>query len=164
MQNQLKMKEFDHKIDWFYEGNVSKKLVEYLRNNNYTISKDNSDNIKAKGIDIIGEKDGITELIEVKGYPSEFYVNGTNKGNIKRTKPKQQAKHWFSEVLLSCIYNYGNYKGKYKSIQLAIAFPKKDRYFELLKGVSHFFIDNKIRIKIYFVDKNGKITIEKLNH
>ncbi len=47
------MKEFDHKNDWYYEGNVSKKLVEYLKNENYTILKDNSENIKSKGIDII---------------------------------------------------------------------------------------------------------------
>ena len=155
----LKMKEFDHKIDWFYEGNISRKLVEYLKNNNYTITKDNSDNIKAKGIDIIGEKNGITELIEVKGFPSKYYVNGKNKGKLKKTKPKQQAKHWFSEVLLSCIYNYGKYKNEYEKIQLGIAFPKNDRYFELISGVSAFFIDNQISIKIYFIDKNGKIEI-----
>ena len=159
----MNINEFDHKIDWFYEGNVSKKLVEYLKNNDYKIAKDNSDNIKAKGIDIIGIKNGITELIEVKGFPSNYYVNGKNKGKIKQTKPKQQAKHWFSEVLLSCIYNYGNYKEIYENIQLAIAFPKKDRYFELINGVSEFFTDNKISIKVYFIDKDGKITTENLN-
>jgi len=157
-------KEFNHKNDWYYEGNVSKKLVEYLKNENYLILKDNSENIKARGIDIIAVRNKITELIEVKGFPSEYYVNGKQKGKRKKTKPKQQAKHWFSEALLSCIYNYGKNKLKYENIQLAIALPENKRYFELINEISDFFRDYDINIKIYFVDNKGKVKIVKLNN
>lgn len=157
------MKDYDHKKDWFYEGQISSKLVEYLRNKGFEILKDNSKNINARGEDIIAVKDGITELIEVKGYPTDFYTKGQNKGLPKKTNPKLQAKHWFSEVLLSTIYNYQKHRTNKKKLQLAVAFPLFDRYTELIKNTSDFFIDFGIDIKVYFVNENGLIMEKNLN-
>jgi len=55
--------------------------------------KDNSENYAAKGEDIIAcDRFGNKEKIQVKGYPSEVYANGPNKGTPKtRTSPKLQA-------------------------------------------------------------------------
>ena len=38
-----------------------------------------------------------------------------------------------------------------------------ERYKELQSKVEDFFTDHNIDIKIYFVDKNGHVTIENLN-
>ena len=73
------MKEFDHQSDWFFEGQISRKLVAYLITNGYEILKDNSVNVKARGEDIIAIRNGIKEVIEVKGYPSEFYTSDKKK-------------------------------------------------------------------------------------
>ena len=93
----------------------------------------------------------------MKGYPSKFHVNTEKKGSEKTTKPKQQAKHWFSEVIMSCIYNYGKFKDKFNNIQLAVGLPNNETNLTLIKKVSDFFIDFKIHIKIYLVSKNGAI-------
>lgn len=61
------MKTSNHIDEWFYEGRISKCLVDYLINNGYEIIKDNSDNINAKGEDIIASRNGFQEIIEVKG-------------------------------------------------------------------------------------------------
>ena len=149
---------YDHTTDWFYEGNISHLFVNYLKQNNYEILKDNSENIKAKGIDIIAKNKKFIELIEVKGYPTEFYVNEKNKGNKKKTNPKLQAKHWISEALLSCIFNYGNEKSKYdKPIKLSIVLPNMPRYQELSSKLKNFILDFKIDLNIYFVSENGSI-------
>jgi len=100
------MKEFDHQSDWFFEGQISRKLVAYLITNGYEILKDNSVNVKARGEDIIAIRNGIKEVIEVKGYPSEFYTSGQKKGQKKPTRPRLQSKHWFSESILTSLNNY----------------------------------------------------------
>jgi Holliday junction resolvase-like predicted endonuclease len=156
------MTEQNHKNEWFYEGQISKSIVKYLLNKGYEIIKDNSDNITAKGEDIIASFNGQREIIEVKGYPTTYYTNGKNKGKPKPTKPHLQAKHWFSEALLSSIFNYQRQKQNGRFI-LAIAFPLTDRYKELISKVEDFFTDNNLSLKIYFVDEKGTILIDNLN-
>ena len=156
------MNSFNHTLDWFYEGNISKKFVNYLKENGHNIIKDNSDNPKAKGIDIISKKGDTTYLTEVKGYPSEFYVSGEKKGQKKPTNPKLQAKHWLSEAILSCIFNYGKEKIEDNKIELSIVLPKTDRYIELVEKIKPFFKDLcEEPITFYFVDMAGNI--EKVN-
>jgi len=104
------MTKSNHIDEWFYEGQISKCLVTYFVDNGYQIIKDNSNNISAKGEDIIVSIHGQQEIIEVKGYPTTYYAKGPKKGQPKPTKPKLQAKHWFSEALLSSIFNYQRQK------------------------------------------------------
>jgi hypothetical protein len=137
-------------------------LVNYFIDKGYEIIKDNSYNISAKGEDIIVSIKGQREIIEVKGYPTTYYAKGPKKGEPKPTKPKLQAKHWFSEALLSSIFNYQRHKvnGNFK---LALAFPLTDRYKELIGKVEDFFTDKNIDFKVYFVDETGAVTIDNLN-
>ena len=58
------MIEYNHQDDWFYEGQISKKLVAYFIKNGYTILKDNSDKISASGEDIIVSIQEQQEIIE----------------------------------------------------------------------------------------------------
>ncbi len=156
------MKKNNYIDEWFYEGNISKCLVDYLIKNGYKIIKDNSNKISDKGEDIIASIKGQQEIIEVKGYPTTYYVRGLKKGQPKPTNPKLQAKHWFSEALLSSIFNHQRQKGKEK-FKLALAFPLTERDKELVGKVEDFFTDNNIDFKVYFVDEKGTITIDNLN-
>jgi Holliday junction resolvase-like predicted endonuclease len=158
----ISMKEFNHREDWFYEGQISSKLVSYLRDNGYEILKDNSANINVCGEDIIASKDGIKEVIEVKGYPSEFYTSGEKKGQKKPTKPKLQAKHWFSECILSSLINYRKHKGN-AEYSVAMAFPLHSRYLELISIVEDFFTDFNVSLKVYSIDSDGEVTVRNLN-
>ena len=155
--------EFTHTTDWYYEGNISSIIVDFLKNSGYKILKDNSHNPRLRGEDIIAQNpNGISEVIEVKGYPSEFYTMTDKKGNPKPTKPKQQAEHWFSGVLISNMYNYRKHK-KLGNFQLCLGFPDLERYRELILKVEDYFTDFEIDTKIYFVDINGKVRIDNLN-
>ena len=152
----------NHINEWFYEGLISKSLVDYFIKNGYEIIKDNSDNIYAKGEDIIVSRNGFKEIIEVKGYPTTYYVKGPKKGQLKPTNPKLQAKHWFSEALLSSIFNYQKQIGN-KKFKLALALRLIDKYKELISKVENFFTDNNIDFKVYFIDENGFVIIDNLN-
>jgi hypothetical protein len=147
---------YDHKTDWYYEGNISRIIVNYLTEQGFTILKDNSDNIKARGIDII-TKDSISYMImEVKGYPTEFHTKGNKKGEPKVTKPELQAKHWFNEVIMTTLLNYNKFRHE-PNLKLAIGLPKFEIYSNLVKKIQYFFSDNKLEFKVYFVDVNSKV-------
>lgn len=156
------MTEYDHTTDWYYEGNVSSKLVEYFVKQGFKIEKDNSNNIRARGADIIISKRESKEAIEVKGYPTTLYTKGEDKGKPKPTNPKLQAKHWFSEAFLSSIFNYRQLKNA-KPIKISLGFPRFERYEELIAKVEDYFTDNHIDIKVYFVLENGSISVTNLN-
>lgn len=143
--------------DWFDESNISKALVEYLKEQGYKIIKDNSGNKSAKGIDIIAEKDGKRELIEVKGYPSIFFANG-EPGVLKATSPTLQLTHWFDGCLSSTIKNYET-----ENDILAMAFPASARYEMCMYARQAFFTDHNISIKIYFVKEDGSVVIDNMN-
>lgn len=155
------MADYNHTSDWYYEGNISKKLVEFFTDNEYVVIKDNSANIKARGEDIIVEQGGVKIVVEVKGYPTEFQTKGTTKGTPKVTKPTLQAKHWFSEAILSSIFNYKKHENN-SNTKLAIAFPKFERYEVLVTKVKPFFKKHKIDFTVYFVHENGEVTIDNL--
>ena len=159
------MADYNHKNDWFYEGNVSGALVLYLKDQGYKIIKDNSPDISARGVDIIAiSPKGVSEIIEVKGYPTAYYTKTVNMGMLKKTSPKLQAKHWFSEGILSCMFNYSKYKEN-GAIRLALAFPLDDsgRYKELISKVEDYYTAYNIDFRIYFITKEGDISIDNLN-
>jgi len=86
--------------EWFEETNISRKIRDYLKETGHDIIRFNDDK-RQKGHDIITAKNGIKTIIEVKGYPSKYYVGTEKQGQKKPTHPNLQAKHWFSEALLS---------------------------------------------------------------
>lgn len=157
---------WDPKNDWFYEGNVSRVLVEYLKSQSYECEKDNSDNIHAHGADIIVSKNGIKEVIEVKGYPSDKYVKGDKQGQPKLSTPQSlQASHWFAGCLHSTLSNYEKHKDEKYTLQLAMCFPDdvNGDYRKEIDKIKPFFSDGNLGIKIYFVGKDGKVSIDNLN-
>jgi hypothetical protein len=151
---------YDHRADWFYEGQISTKLVLHLTGLGYKIIRDNSDNPNARGEDIIAvSPEGLSEIIEVKGYPTGYYTKGDYRGKKNKTNPKLQAKHWFSEAMLSCFANHAKHRHAGKFV-VALAFPLNARYKELIKKVEDFFTDKNIPFKVYFVAENGEVTID----
>jgi len=156
------MESYNHQLDWYHESQISKKLVNYFELNNYKIIKNNSENISARGADLIVCSNSEYLVIEVKGYPTTFHTKGVNKGLPKPTKPKLQAKHWFSEAIFSSIYNYSRYKDS-QNLIIAIAFPLNERYKELIKKVEDYFTDNDLNFRVYFVDENGSVLLDNLN-
>lgn len=146
--------------DWFHESNISRTLVNYLNEQGYEITKDNTKNIAEKGIDIIAEKDGRRELIEVKGYPSIYYKDAKKRseGKVKKTKPGLQCTHWFDDCLSTTIKNYRS-----KDEIIAMAFPACARYEKQMYMRQAYFTDNNLDIKIYFVKEDGSVVIDNMN-
>ncbi len=141
---------WDYKDEWFEETNIGIVIRDYLIKNGHKIIKFNEDK-KQKGHDMITIKEGIKTVVEFKGYPSDKYVSGVNKGKKKPTSPNLQAKHWFSEALLSLILA----KCNDWDIVIAMGLPKFRKYEELVKKIEP--LREKIGLKCYLVSNTGKV-------
>ena len=145
--------EWSYEKEWFEEGNVSRKIKEFLEDNGYTILKFNIDK-RARGHDIEAIKNGEKLIVEVKGFPSDRYVKGKKKGQPKRTHPNLQAKHWFAEALLSLIIA----KSENPKIKIAIGLPNFKKYRELIDKTGYF---RKIfGLTCYWVNEDGTVKEE----
>ena len=69
--------------DWFWEGNVQEKLAKHLENQGYKVTVTDTLS-KSRGVDISAQKNLDKMLIEVKGYPSNKYVDGSKQGQDPR--------------------------------------------------------------------------------
>lgn len=154
----IKAFNLDPAEDWFDESVLCATLEDYFKGNGYKIEKSNAQNKSAKGTDLIVSKDGASEFIEVKGYPSIYYVEKKKRGSVKKTTPYLQSTHWFSGCLSSTLKNYES-----KETKLAMAFPACYRYEELVMKNQKYFTDNNLDIKVYFIDEKGCVTISNLN-
>jgi hypothetical protein len=137
--------------DWFWEGHVQDVMVAYLRGEGWTITVESNTAIRAEGDDIAAVKDGRRLVVEVKGYPSTDYRDPKRAGEVKRTNPALQAKHWFADALLKMI----RLRGKRPDVAVALVFPEARRYRALFNET--FQPLRRLGIGVYFVSADGKV-------
>jgi len=145
--------------DWFWEGNVQNRIIEYMvKNEGFQIIRSADPGKKERGPDIFAQRrlsDGSFERrrVAVKGYPSERYVDGERRGEKKRTDPSTQARHWFGEALLELVLA----KSKDENLQIALGLPDKKVYRNLLKRIKWF--REKVGLLCYLVDEHGEVNM-----
>jgi hypothetical protein len=87
-------------FEWHTEEHTQHLLVDWLQRQGWTIVRTANTAAREQGVDIVAERDGTRLGIEVKGYPSRFYVTGPKKGLTKPTTPKEQAKKWYAHAVV----------------------------------------------------------------
>jgi hypothetical protein len=83
-------------------------MVSHLSHLGWAIQSVANTSTKEHGVDIIAAMDGSRLLVEVKGYPSRYYVHGDRKGEVKKTAPSIQARVWFADLIMSSMLNSGD--------------------------------------------------------
>lgn len=142
--------------DWFWEGNVVSAVAENLRRTGWKIEATANTATREAGVDLHATKDGKVLLVEIKGYPSKFYMRGEKQGQPKPTNPRTQARHWYSEVLLSAILR----RSEQPEAIVAIAFPEFDELDVFVKRVKQTeWALRKLDISVIFVDESGKMRV-----
>jgi len=136
--------------DWFWEGNIQEKLAKHFENQGYKVTVANT-LAKSRGIDILAQKDTDEILIEVKGYPSDKYVDGINQGQAKKTPSTLQAHHWFSDAFFSVVRR----KHKSQKSSVAIGLPASPRYLRLIEEAKWAL--EKLGIRIFIVTSTGEV-------
>ena len=145
--------------EWFSEEFISDSLVKYLKDNGYKIHRDLYNKMPDKVDTIItASKFFSKEIIEVKGFPTEFY----KKEAPKNTGQIQHAKNWFSEALLNSFVNFGKYYSNDTAV-VAMALPNVDKYKAIIGKVQDYFSLNNLCFKIYLINEDGSVEISNLN-
>ena len=106
---------------------------------------------KGHDLEAINGKDNL--ILECKGFPSEYCVNGPRKGERNRTNSRLQAHHWFTDVL----YTVLKAKSKDPTVKIAIAFPSVNGVYEKLIGEVSL-VNEKFNISYYFVIPDGTVS------
>ena len=136
--------------DWFWEGNVQDKLAKHFENQGFKVTVTDTLS-KSKGIDISATRNSDTLLIEVKGYPSNKYVDGSKQGLVKKTQPTLQAHHWFSDAFLSVVRR----KNKFPNSVIAMGLPEFQRYLDLIEEAKWAF--EKLGIRTFIIKSTGEV-------
>lgn len=148
-------KEWRYEDEWFEETNVAKKIKNFLHSTGHVIHKFNEDK-KQRGPDIEAIKDKQKLIIEVKGYPSDKYVSGSNKGMKKPTNPNLQAKHWFGEALVALLIA----KSRDPGCKIVVGLPSFKIYRDLVDKIE--FVMRELDIGFILVDERENVEVKGL--
>jgi hypothetical protein len=147
---------WDKTKDWFWEGNIAKRITKYMKENEgFRVVVAADSGVKEKGPDILAERlldDGgrVRRRVEVKGYPSLYYAEGTKRGQLKRAARSTQARHWFAEVLLEAVLSVSNDK----DLEIALGFPDFPVYRSLISRTT--WLRTRIGLLCYIVNEDRK--------
>jgi hypothetical protein len=135
--------------DWFWEGRIQDVMVDYLRHDRWVIVATANTASRARGDDI----EAVKNDREVKGYPSVGYRDPRRAGEVKRTNPTLQAKHWYAEALLKVV----RIKGTRGRTEVAMALPDAPRYRSLLSETNGAL--KQLGVGVYLVRADGDVEV-----
>lgn len=136
--------------DWFWEGNVQRQIAVYLESEGWKIEGVADTASKEAGPDIVATKGKHNLKVSVKGWPSDKYVSGPKKGQVKPTRPYNQARHWFAEAIFELLM-----QAPTAGLRLALGFPDYDLYRKLWSRTRWAL--SQLRISCFFVGRDGSV-------
>jgi hypothetical protein len=142
--------------EWYCEVNVVASVVQYLKQESWTIESVADTENRERGADIRARRGGELLIVEAKGYPLKVYARGENKGQPKPTKPGVQARHWYSQVLFDAILR----QSEYPSASVTIALPSFPVFTNLIDRTHQAL--RRLNIGVYLVHESGLIKLVNL--
>lgn len=136
--------------DWFWEGNVQKQIVAYLESQGWKMVSVSDTASRETGPDILATRDEHKLRISVKGWPSDKYVSGPKKGQIKPTRPYNQARHGFAQAIFELML-----QPPMANLRLALGFPDNKVYRDLWTRTRWAL--SQLRISCFFVSDDDSV-------
>lgn len=140
-------------FEWHTEEHTQSLLVACLKSEGWTIVRTANTATREHGVDVIAERQGERVGIEVKGFPSRFYVAGPKKGLAKPTSPVEQAKKWFSHALVPTM----RLRTREPETRSVMCFPDFPVYRRLYEDTASSL--RAANIEVWFVSEVGDVTI-----
>jgi hypothetical protein len=128
---------------WYWEGNVQRKIVDFLRANGYSVQSEADTASRQHGKDIVARSpEGRLLWVTVKGFP-------------ERSK-NPQARHWFQGAL----HDLTLYHNEDSNAVLAMGLPRGFTTYEgLLKR--DVLVRRFLGYRVYWVGRDGTVTVEE---
>ena len=133
----------DGQRPWYWEGNVQRRIVDFLRERGYVIQSEADTASRQQGKDIVARgADGRILWVTVKGFPE------------KSKNP--QARHWFAGAL----HDLTRYRDEDESAVLAMGLPHGFTTYEALMK-RHLAVRQFLAYQVYWVQQDGSVRVEK---
>jgi hypothetical protein len=150
--------EWRREDDWFWEGNIQARVVEYLQEEEgLSILSRGQLNPAEQGIEIVAEgavgERIIHRLVSVRGWPSAIYTRGEQAGQPRATRPEVLARGWMAQAVLDLALG----RGADPDTELSLALPAMASYIRYLQRLRWFLA--AARILVYLVSQDGRITV-----
>lgn len=138
-------------FEWHTEENTQQLLVEWLKRNAWTVVRTANTATREHGVDVIAERQGERVGIEVKGFPSRFYVTGPKRGLVKPTTPVEQAKKWYSHALVPAM-RLRTREPEWRSVMCFPDFPVYRRLHEDTASSLH-----AAGVEVWLISEDGSV-------
>ncbi len=144
--------------DWFWEGNVQERVIEYMRDEEgFTILSPGHPVGSEQGLEIVAERNlegiSIQRLVTVRGWPSLVYKRGPLQGQSRSTRPEVTARGWIAQAVLDLALG----RGASPDVELSLALPAMASYIRYIQRLRWFF--SSARVAIYLVSQEGGVTV-----
>lgn len=150
----------NNKAEWYSEDFIKSSISNFLKENGYKIHKE--EDVERGRKLIVASRFFTKEVIEIKGLPKESLRNQLLQNAAKDAYPNSTFKNSFAETLFNSLANFGKYYSE-ESADLAIAVPNIDRYISIIERLHEYFTANKLSLKIYLVNEDGKVEVSNMN-
>jgi hypothetical protein len=128
---------------WYWEGNVQRKIVAFLRSNRYVIESEADTASRQQGKDIIArDPAGRLLWVTVKGFPNKSKYT--------------QAAHW----LAGALHDLSRYRDEDEKALLAMGLPAGFKTYEGLVS-RHKTVRRLLAYKVYWVGPDGTVTVDE---
>ena len=127
---------------WYWEGNVQRRIVDFLRAAGYVIQSEADTASRQQGKDIVAKGlEGRSLWVTVKGFPEK--------------SKSTQARHWFAGAL----HDLTRYRDEDEKAVLAMGLPSGFKTYEALIK-RHVAVRRFLAYQVYWVDQGGTVTVE----
>lgn len=140
--------------EWHWEGQVQARVVAHLAERGVAITRVADTASREQGTDIEGVHRGVRIHVEVKGWPSEQYIDPARAFEPKRTSPSLQARVWFADGLMHVL----RLRTSYPHDTVALALPKVPTYQRLFDSVRSPV--EQAHISVLWVDRDGSVALD----
>jgi hypothetical protein len=144
--------------DWFWEGNVQERVIEYMRDEEgFTILSPGSPMGVEQGLEIVAERnlDGVSlhRIVTVRGWPSMIYRRGPLQGQSRASRPETTARGWIAQAVLELALG----RGASPDLEMSLALPAMASYIRYLQRLRWFLA--AARVAVYLVSQEGGVTV-----
>ncbi|KUG55627.1 hypothetical protein AVL62_04770 [Serinicoccus chungangensis] len=133
---------------WPWEGAVQDVFADVLRAVDWEIESLADTAKKSRGVDVLARRGERLLGAEVKGYPSDKYVDPRRAHETKKTKPTTQARHWFSHGILAALM----LRDAQPERESLLVFPAFPRYASLHNATRTALRDARVHVVLLRAD------------
>jgi hypothetical protein len=138
--------------DWYWEGNVRRALVGWLRAHGWTIDQGATNGRGDDGVEVRAGLGPRSLAIAVKGYPAARFRRGASGGLDKRRSVRDaQGRTWFKLALATLVLR----RPGLDPAELFLALPDLPPYRELVRACEPSL--ELIPCGVLFVDEDGRV-------